>query len=118
MNEKIGELLVRENLLTAEQLHNARDEARSLEDVVLSYGPIPELDGVEASNLAARIRGDKKTIGGHVHFVLPEKIGSVRVLSDIDHGLIVEAAESALRVFSRGPDVPAPALPESVASDR
>ncbi|MFQ5416560.1 MAG: ATPase, T2SS/T4P/T4SS family, partial [Myxococcota bacterium] len=29
MNEKIGELLVKENLLTAEQLHNARDEARS-----------------------------------------------------------------------------------------
>jgi len=29
VNEKIGELLVRENLLTAEQLNNARDEARA-----------------------------------------------------------------------------------------
>ena len=95
-----------------------RDEARSLEDVVLSYGPIPALDGIEASNLAARIHGDKKTIGGHVHFVLPEKIGKVRVLSDIDSGRIVEAAESALRVFSGTANTPTPALPESVASDR
>jgi 3-dehydroquinate synthase len=96
----------------------SRDEARSLEDVVLSYGPIPALDGIEASNLAARIRGDKKTIGGHVHFVLPEKIGKVRVLSDIDSGLIVEAAESALRTFSRATNSPEPAVRESVASDR
>ena len=29
MNEQIGELLVKENLLTAEQLREARDEARS-----------------------------------------------------------------------------------------
>jgi type IV pilus assembly protein PilB len=29
VNEKIGELLVKENLLTAEQLNNARDEART-----------------------------------------------------------------------------------------
>jgi hypothetical protein len=29
VNEKIGELLVKENLLTAEQLNNARDEARA-----------------------------------------------------------------------------------------
>ena len=29
MNERIGELLVKENLLTAEQLKDAREEARS-----------------------------------------------------------------------------------------
>ena len=29
MNEQIGELLVKENLLTAEQLRQARDDARS-----------------------------------------------------------------------------------------
>lgn len=92
------------------------DEARSLEDVVLAYGPIPDLDGIEASRLVERLRGDKKTIGGRVHFVLPEKIGKVRVLSDIDTGLIVETAESALRVFS-GP-ARAPALSQPVASDR
>ena len=92
------------------------DEAQSLEDVVLAYGPIPDLDGIEASRLVERLRGDKKTIGGRVHFVLPEKIGKVRVLSDIDTGLIVEAAESALRVFS-GP-AHALALSQPVASDR
>ena len=95
-----------------------RDEAQSLEDVVLSYGPIPDLHGIEASNLAGRLRGDKKTIGGHVHFVLPEKIGRVRILSDIDSRLIVEAAESALRIFSRAPAAPAPAVRESMAPDR
>ena len=92
------------------------DEAQSLEDVVLAYGPIPDLDGIEASRLVERLRGDKKTIGGRVHFVLPEKIGKVRVLSDIDTRLVVEAAESALRVFSGAPD--ALALSQPVASDR
>ena len=92
------------------------DEAQSLEDVILAYGPIPDLDGIEASRLVERLRGDKKTIGGCVHFVLPEKIGKVRVLSDIDTRLVVEAAESALRVFS-GP-ARALALSQPVASDR
>jgi 3-dehydroquinate synthase len=61
-----------------------------------AYGAIPSLDGIQAANLVARLGADKKTIQGKVHFVLPEAVGRVRVVSGIDPALILEATETAL----------------------
>jgi 3-dehydroquinate synthase len=61
-----------------------------------AYGPIPSLDGISALDLTARLGADKKTIHGKVHFVLPETIGKVRVITGIDPALVLEATESAL----------------------
>jgi 3-dehydroquinate synthase len=61
-----------------------------------AYGAIPSLDGIRAENLIARLGADKKTIQGKVHFVLPEGIGKVRVISGLDPAMIREATESAL----------------------
>ena len=74
---------------------------------VVSYGPIPSLDGISAENLAARIGGDKKTIGGHVHFVLPTEIGKVEVVRDPNTNLIVDAARKALSAASASAPQPA-----------
>lgn len=63
---------------------------------VAQYGPLPPLDGVRAENLAARLRGDKKTVRGRVHFVLPEEIGEVRMVSGLDDTLVLEAIQAAL----------------------
>ena len=52
-------------------------ERAEITALIDGYGPIPSLDGISARALVARIRGDKKTIGGRVHFVLPDKIGQV-----------------------------------------
>lgn len=71
-------------------------ERARIEDLILAYGPIPSLEGLDAAKIAARVGGDKKTIGGKVHFVLPEKIGQVIVLSGIPHDKVIEAAQSAL----------------------
>ena len=40
---------------------------------------------------------DKKTIQGKVHFVLPVRIGEVRVVSGIDDGLVLESIDAVLR---------------------
>ena len=72
------------------------EERELLESTVSAYGPIPTLDGISAENLAARIGGDKKTIGGHVHFVLPTEIGKVEVVRDPNTNLVVNAARKAL----------------------
>ena len=61
------------------------------------YGPIPSLEGIEARNLLARLAKDKKTIQGTVHFVLPDRIGNVKVVTGIQDATVLEAIEMALR---------------------
>jgi 3-dehydroquinate synthase len=63
---------------------------------VNSYGPFPPLDGLDPRRLAARLLHDKKTVQGRVHFVLPERIGAVRITSDVDEKLVLESIEEAL----------------------
>jgi 3-dehydroquinate synthase len=74
---------------------SAEDSVDILETIRL-YGPIPPLDGILAENLLARLVHDKKTVQGRVHFVLPERIGAVTVVSGIDQKLVLEAIRSAL----------------------
>jgi 3-dehydroquinate synthase len=72
------------------------DDAASIERVIAKYGPIPPLDGIAADRLAARLASDKKTVQGKIHFVLPTRIGSVRVVSGIDQHLVIESIRSVL----------------------
>jgi 3-dehydroquinate synthetase len=37
---------------------------------------------------------DKKTIAGAVHFVLPQKIGKVKIISDVAPDVVHHAVES------------------------
>ncbi|MBI4905985.1 MAG: 3-dehydroquinate synthase [Acidobacteria bacterium] len=76
-------------------LLGAVDTQRILE-CVRRYGPIPALHGITAASLVARLGADKKTIQGRVHFVLPDSIGSVRILSGIPQDDILAATEAAL----------------------
>jgi 3-dehydroquinate synthase len=74
---------------------SARDAAE-IHRVSAKYGPIPALEGVSARNLAARLRSDKKTVQGKVHFVLPVKIGAVEIATDLEDSLILDSIEDAL----------------------
>jgi 3-dehydroquinate synthase len=60
------------------------------------YGPIPSLDGVRAQSLAKRLLSDKKTLKGKVHFVLPDRIGHVQVVTDVDEQQVFASIETAL----------------------
>jgi 3-dehydroquinate synthase len=71
-------------------------DAGEILDVVRMYGPVPSLDGIAAAALVARLKSDKKTLKGNVHFVLPETIGRVKVVSQVDPRLVLAAAEAAL----------------------
>jgi 3-dehydroquinate synthase len=77
----------------------AEDCSRIL-DCIDRYGALPSLDGVRPERLMARLGSDKKTVQGKVHFVLPEAIGKVRVMSGLDAKLIEEATETALTELS------------------
>jgi 3-dehydroquinate synthase len=74
----------------------AASEAASIHGVVSKYGPIPSLEGIQAERLAARLRSDKKTVQGKVHFVLPTKIGEVAIVSGVDDNLVLGSIQAAL----------------------
>jgi 3-dehydroquinate synthase len=69
---------------------------QAIDRVIAKYGPIPSLNGIRAEALAARLGADKKTIQGKIHFVLPSRIGEVRILSGIDDRVVLESIEAAL----------------------
>ncbi len=74
----------------------AAADCTRIQTLITDYGPIPSLDGIQVESLLARLGSDKKTIGGQVHFVLPDRIVSARVLSGLDPEWIREATERAL----------------------
>jgi 3-dehydroquinate synthase len=76
-------------------------DASAINRVVSGYGPIPPLDGIEPQRLAARLRSDKKTIQGKVHFVLPVKIGAVEVVTGVPEGVVLESIGAALEQVAR-----------------
>lgn len=71
-------------------------DTRAILDTILRYGPIPPPYGISAERLLARLKSDKKTIQGHVHFVLPEKIGQVAIVSGIPEAVVLSAIQAAL----------------------
>jgi 3-dehydroquinate synthase len=77
--------------------HLAAGDAAQIRDALDLYGPLPSLEGIKAEALLARLGSDKKTVRGRVHFVLPERIGQVKVVSGIDELVVRAAIEDALR---------------------
>jgi 3-dehydroquinate synthase len=63
---------------------------------VNSYGPLPPLAGIDPGRLAARLKNDKKTVKGRIHFVLPERIGAVKITADVQERFVTAAIEEAL----------------------
>jgi 3-dehydroquinate synthase len=76
--------------------HVSAEDAVEMLELIELYGPIPPLTGISAENLAARLVHDKKTVQGKVHFVVPERIGQVKVISGVDERLVLEAIRFGL----------------------
>ena len=72
-------------------------DAGAIHAVVSKYGPIPAAHGIAAERLAARLKSDKKTVQGKIHFVLPVRIGEVVIVSGVDDALVLESIQMALR---------------------
>ena len=92
----------------------ASEERQVIEETILAYGPIPSLEGISAANLVARLAGDKKTVGGRAHFILPEEVGRVRVVSEPDPRLVLKAAESALSLHGKASRTSDSAVSQSI----
>jgi 3-dehydroquinate synthetase len=47
----------------------------------------------DVQSILGRLGADKKTVAGAVHFVLPQKIGKVKISSDVPPGIVRNAVE-------------------------
>ena len=76
--------------------HLSAEDSVDILEVIRQYGPIPSSRHVTAARLFARLKSDKKTVQGKVHFVLPVKIGEVSIASGMEETIVLEAIQSAL----------------------
>jgi 3-dehydroquinate synthase len=76
--------------------HLKSPDRATIDRAIAKYGPIPSLQGISAGALAARLGSDKKTVQGKVHFVLPVRIGEVKIVSGIDDSTVRESIEGVL----------------------
>ena len=59
------------------------EDAERITQLIVSYGPVPSLDGVAPASLASHLAVDKKVRDGKLHFVLPRRIGEVEITAGI-----------------------------------
>jgi len=83
-------------LLSAKTVSLPVADEREILECIDSYGPLPPLAGIDPVRLAARLKSDKKTVQGNIHFVLAERIGLVTVKSGIDEKDVLAVIEEAL----------------------
>lgn len=72
--------------------------AGRITSAVLSLGSLPQVK-VNAVNVMKRLRADKKTRAGVVHFILPREVGKVEIVSDVPE-TIVRSAVDEIRKLS------------------
>ena len=58
------------------------EEARMAE-LVRRIGPLPSIADLNERRIVELLPQDKKTIGGRIHWVIPERVGKVRIMNDI-----------------------------------
>ena len=70
--------------------------AAEIIQVIESYGPLPSTVGISPTDVFLRLRSDKKTLHGDIHFVLPVRIGATEVVSGLPESHMMAAVQKAL----------------------
>jgi 3-dehydroquinate synthase len=68
-------------------------EAERIARLVRRVSPLPSIRDLVPAKLLRLLPRDKKTVGGHIHWVVPERIGKVRIVRDVP----IDIAAAALR---------------------
>jgi 3-dehydroquinate synthase len=66
--------------------------AGRITSTILSLGRLPRMK-IQTASIMKRLRSDKKTRHGVVHFILPREIGKVEIVSDVPETIIKLAVE-------------------------
>ena len=66
--------------------------AGRISNAVLGFGRLPRMT-LQTANILKRLRSDKKTRQGVVHFILPREIGKVEITSDVPEAIVRSAVD-------------------------
>ena len=66
-------------------------QAARMTALVLQVGPLPTISDLRASRVLELLARDKKSIGSRLHWVIPERIGKVRIVSDVPRPMVAAA---------------------------
>jgi 3-dehydroquinate synthase len=91
--ESVGWGLLAITVLAERLGHLQADDAGRIRDLVWRVGPLPSVRDVSARQIVRLLPHDKKSVGGEIHWVVPERIGKVRIVA----GIPLSAAELAWR---------------------
>jgi 3-dehydroquinate synthase len=73
-------------------------EGERMARLVHRIGPLPTLRGLRVRRILELLPQDKKAVGGRIHWVIPERIGKVRISDQVPMNL----AETAFRDVQQG----------------
>src|SRR5271154_6967351 len=73
--------------------------AGRITNAVIGFGRLPQMR-IQTAGILKRLRSDKKTRRGGVHFILPREIGKVEIVSDVPEA-VVRSAVDEIRKLAR-----------------
>jgi 3-dehydroquinate synthase len=73
-------------------------EGERIARLVRRIGPLPTLRGLRSRRILELLPQDKKAVSGRIHWVIPERIGKVRISDQVPMNLV----ETAFREVQRG----------------
>jgi 3-dehydroquinate synthase len=91
--------MVASAMIAAAMQKTDSDTARRIISTVLALATLPRVEP-RGKRVFRRLKTDKKTTNGVVHYVLPTRIGAAEIVSEVPDGAVVQAIEE-LRYLSR-----------------
>jgi 3-dehydroquinate synthase len=77
-------------------------EAERISALVRGIGPLPSIRDLAPAKIRKLFPRDKKAVAGQIHWVVPEKIGKVRIVRDVPTELAVDALRSVQQSETHG----------------
>lgn len=74
--------------------------AGRITNCVMSFGRLPRMNW-QTANILKRLRSDKKTRQGVVHFILPREIGKVEITSDVPEAIVRSAVDEIRKLAKK-----------------
>ena len=74
-------------------------DAGRITHTILGLGKLPTVR-INTANILKRLRTDKKTRGGVVHFIVPREIGKVEIVADVPEAIVKLAVDEIRKMAS------------------
>ena len=75
-------------------------EAKRMFELVRRVGPLPAISDLKASRVVGLLSRDKKAIANRLHWVIPERVGKVRIVTDVPETTAAAAFRDVQRTGS------------------